>query len=196
MKNAVSWSEKQGCNSSRGLIWACGWWCWVFRLFLTELMFHNIICDFTLSFLNNNCCFRIWSYTTKKVLEQLENNGWRVMIRWREQGSGRHHAGEYVLTASERGKGLGSFSSRWALWFLLQVVLIVCNKTASKKTNLVEYQSTARNIGQWRLSASSVMFCEALCSGLGGLLVSPCALVPNNSLGFHGNTWKNEWKRS
>lgn len=35
-----------GLCSSRHLIRACVWWCWMFGLLLTELVFHNSICNF------------------------------------------------------------------------------------------------------------------------------------------------------
>lgn len=188
-----------GSYSNRGLIGACGQWCWMFGLLSMELLFHNSVCDFpTLSFSNNNCCFCIWSYTTKKC-----RNIWKTMAgEWwsgSEQGRWFREApcrGACSDSLRARGEGLGSFSSCWALWLLLQMVFMALNETRCKKNNLVEYQSTARNNGQWRLSVSSFTFSpEALCSCLGGLLISPCALVPNSSLGSHENTWKDEWKR-
>lgn len=188
MKNTVFWAENRDILQQR-----FDWGLWsvmlMFRLLLIELLFHNNICDFpSLSFSNNNCCSCIWSYTTKSVRtagkQWLESCGQAVS---KGAGSGR---GAYSDSLRAHGEGLESFSSWWALWFLLQLVFIAFNKTGSKKNNLVEYQSTASNIGQWRLSVSSfVFFSEALCSWLGGLLISLCALVPNCSLESRENTW-------
>ena len=155
-----------GSYSNRGLIRACGWWCWMFRSLLTELLLHNSVCNFpTLSFFNNNCCSCVWSYTAKK-----HQKSWKTVAGelWSgsEQRSWFREApcrGACSDSLRVHGEGLGPFSSWWALWFLLQVVFIAINKTGSKKNSLVEYQSTARNIGQGRLSVSSLIFFSEHC---------------------------------